>query len=232
MLKALLWKDVRVSRLPLLAGFVLLVGPYFLAAATAAGSPPSASTASSTATVWSGALVLGSLYSVGFSQLTLAILAANAIAVERVDRSANFLAYLPASRSQILLSKSLVLLGAAVVILATNCGAWLLGMSLLTEPAPGTEPMSIGHLFKTSLVGLGSAGVGWAVSARAETTGPPLVLAISTPIVIYGLFFGTYLLCDWPISGLSGNVVLATCGVVGVVFYVIGCLYFLRRIEP
>lgn len=230
MLRALLWKDLRVSRLPLLAGVVLLIAPYFLAGVTAMGAPVGPS--GGDGVMWSGVVVLGSMYSMAFSQLTLAILAGNLIAGERVDRSAEFLGYLPPSRSRILLSKSLVLLGASVIIIGTNVVGWLTGMSMLPIPASGTETMTLGGLLKIAFIGLGAAGVGWAASAKMEATGPPVLLAISTPMVVYGAFFGTYMAFDWSIAELSGDAVLLTCGIVGAVFFVLGWIYFVRRVEP
>ncbi len=78
MLRALFWKDVRINRLPLIAAVVLLIAPYFLAFGIGAFNPPVGLPGASAK--WGSILYLGSMYSLGFSQLTLAVLAGNVIA--------------------------------------------------------------------------------------------------------------------------------------------------------
>ncbi|MDA1233128.1 MAG: hypothetical protein O2856_20380, partial [Planctomycetota bacterium] len=118
MLRALFWKDVRVNRLPLFVGVILLIAPYFLAVGAFAFNPPAGSAVPTA--MWGGLFAIGSIYSLAFSQLTIAILAGNIIAVERVDRSAEFLGYLPPSGTQILLSKSALLIGTGFIATAVN----------------------------------------------------------------------------------------------------------------
>ncbi len=227
MLKALFWKDVRINRLPLLTGVVLLIVPYFLAIGTFSLNPPSGGTSA----MWGSILVLGSMYSLGLSQFTLAVLAGNVIAVERVDRSAEFLGYLPPSKAQILLSKSALLIGTGIVVTAVNLATMMVANSLvgsLNASAPG---MSILDFSQISLVGVGAAGVGWAASAKFETTGVPVLIAIATPMMVPGAFYLTYFAFGWPLEELSGTTILLTCGLVGAVFFVVGWIYYLRRVE-
>jgi hypothetical protein len=229
MLRALFWKDVRVNRLPLLVGVVLLVGPYLLAVGFGMLNPPLGSPGAPA--TWGNILALGSIYSLACSQLTLALLAGNVIAVERVDRSAEFLAYLPPSKAQILFSKSALLIGVGLIITAVNLATALVAHLLIGR----TDGVSLGKplvdLLQISLVGVGAAGVGWAASAKLETTGAPVLFAIVTPIVIPGAFYLTWFALGWSILELSGTTILLTCGVVGAVFFVVGWIYYLRRVE-
>jgi hypothetical protein len=226
MLRALFWKDVRVNRLPLLTGVVLLVGPFFLAVAAGSFNQPA-----STAATWGGILALGSIYSLACSQLTLAVLAGNLIAVERADRSAEFLGYLPPSKVQILLSKSALLIGTGVVITAVNLVTALVAHSLIGSATRASLGTSLLDFSQISLVGVGAAGVGWAASAKLETTGAPVLFAIATPIIVPGAFYLAYFAFDWPIHELSATTILLTCGLVGAVFFVVGWVYYLRRVE-
>lgn len=227
MLRALFWKDVRVNRLPLIFGLVLLIGPYFYAAGVFALTPSQDSVEALAA--WGGILFLGSMFSLGCSQLTLAVLAGHVIAVERVDRSAEFLAYLPPSKAQILFSKSTLLIGTGVIITSVNLIAAMVANSLVNSQDPSAP--GIRDLSQVSLVGVAAAGVGWAASAKLETTGAPVLLAIATPVVVLGAIYLTYFAFDWPVEQLSGTTVLLTFGLVGAVFFVFGWIYFLRRVE-
>lgn len=229
MLRALFWKDVRVNRLPLLVGVALLLGPYFLAAGVGTFSPPVGSAGASAA--WGGILALGSIYSLGCSQLTLAVLAGNVIAVERADRSAEFLGYLPPSKAQILLSKSALLIGTGIVITAVNLTTALVAHSLIGNATGASLGTSFLELSQISLVGIGAAGVGWAASAKLETTGAPVLFAIATPVIVPGAFYLAYFAFGWPIYELSGTTILLTCGLVGAVFFVVGWVYFLCRVD-
>ena len=114
---ALLWKDYRLNRGVLLLGIALLLGPYAAVSAIALhGHWPSLPPAGE----WSALLLMASFLSLGLSQLTLVMLAGNSIASERADRSAEFLAYLPPSRTQILASKLLLAMLAAGVTWTVN----------------------------------------------------------------------------------------------------------------
>ncbi|MFN0052342.1 MAG: ABC transporter permease [Planctomycetales bacterium] len=226
MLRALFWKDVRINRLPLLVGVILLIGPYLLAVGVGTFNSPAGTSA-----MWGGILALGSIYGLACSQLTLAVLAGNVIAVERADRSAEFLGYLPASKAQILLSKSALLIGAGLIVTAVNLAALMIANSMIGSATGGSAGMSLLDLSQISLVGVGAAGVGWAASAKLETTGAPVLFAIATPIMVPGAFYLTYFALGWPLEELSGTTILLTCGLVGAVFFVIGWVYYLRRVE-
>jgi hypothetical protein len=91
--------------------------------------------------------------------------------------------------------------------------------------------MSLLDLSQISLVGVGAAGVGWAASAKLETTGAPVFFAIATPMMVAGAFYLAYFTFGWPLEELSGTTILLTCGAVGVVFFAVGWVYYLRRVE-
>jgi len=69
---------------------------------------------------WRQILVFASLYSLGISQVALALIGGNAIAGERADRSAEFQVYLPLTRKKILAAKLLLVLAIAAVIWLIN----------------------------------------------------------------------------------------------------------------
>src|SRR3954451_22247010 len=164
-MRALLWKDYRLNRGVLVLGIALLLGPYAAVFAIALYThwpalPPAAecSTLLGTASVTS--LVL--------SELTLVTLAGNSIASERADRSAEFLAYLPPSRLQILASKFLLALLAAAVIWAVN-----LFVGEMIVPALGTPRANPADQFAPRPMLAASAvmlfGAGWLGSALLDS---------------------------------------------------------------
>ena len=84
MLKALIWKDVRINRLPLLIAVFLLVLPYGVVASAVMQMPLWQE--STNASAWAVLLATGCYFSVMCSQASLAMLSGHVIAVERADR--------------------------------------------------------------------------------------------------------------------------------------------------
>ena len=95
----LLWREYRLNRPILIVGAFLLLLPHVIVAIL----------------LWRGVQIPAenqphpfcgtAFYSIAISQLTVLILGANAIAGERADRSAEYMVYLPVSRSRRLLAK-------------------------------------------------------------------------------------------------------------------------------
>ena len=91
---ALLWKDYRLNRLVLFIGVLLLVGPILIAV----GSNYYSRWRTGSICAWPDLLVHTEITSLAFSLLTIGLLGGNAVAGERMDRSTEFLAYLPPTR--------------------------------------------------------------------------------------------------------------------------------------
>ena len=69
---------------------------------------------------WKVCLGFASVYSIGIAQLAVALIGGNAIAGERVDRSAEFQAYMPIPRRKILSAKLLLAMAMVAVIWLPN----------------------------------------------------------------------------------------------------------------
>ena len=108
-MKALLWKDYRLNRGVLLLGVVGMAGVYVVGLVVEVGYTWPALPAAET---WAGAICSYGHLALGGVSYVAAMLGGNAIACERSDRSAHFLAYLPPTKAQILASKFLVAAGA------------------------------------------------------------------------------------------------------------------------
>ena len=87
-MKMLLWKDYRLNRILLIAGVLLLLGPYLICVLWAGTSHEVPAGAFRDPGFWAGFLLMCCIPSLLGSQLTVALLAANAVACERADRSA------------------------------------------------------------------------------------------------------------------------------------------------
>jgi len=229
-MKSLLWKDYRINRLLLIFGFVVCVGPWVIAIARHIqlnmrgegvwwGPEPWVTTAS---------------ISLGLSLFTLAMLGGNAIAAERADRAAEFLAYLPVSRWSILAGKSLIALAPAAAI-------WMLNLAFLFWVAPRlAEGVSAADMilrpevretfdvFGVTSVLLFGAGWFWSavLTSHGLATGMSFVTLATVATGFMGLEFGLGL------ENITQEWFVSVCTAVGISGYVVGCAYYLWRMEP
>ncbi len=230
-MKSLLWKDYRINRLLLIFGSVVCVGPWVIAIAryfqlSIRGEG-----------VWWGPepWVSTSATSLGLSLFTFAMLGGNAIAVERADRSAEFLAYLPVSRWSILAGKSLITVTPAAAI-------WIVNLAFLFWVAPRlAEGVSVAEIIQRAEVheffevfGPVSVllfGAGWFWSAVLNSHGLATGMSFFTlAVVVLGMIGIEYGL---GLNGFLTNQSLAIVFLfVGIGGYIVGCAYYLRRLEP
>jgi ABC-type Na+ efflux pump permease subunit len=230
-MKSLLWKDYRINRLLLIFGFVVCVGPWVITIArhmqlNIRGEG-----------VWWGPepWVSTSSISLVLSLFTLAMLGGNAIAAERADRSAEFLAYMPVSRWTILAGKSLIALTPAVAI-------WMVNLAFLFWVAPRlAEGVSAAEMVRRpevheffdvfGPVSVLLFGAGWFWSAVLHSHGLATGMSFFTlAVVVFGMIGIEYGL---DVEGFFTNESVATVFlIVGIGGYIAGCAYYLRRLEP
>jgi len=225
-MKGLIWKDFRLNR-PLLAiGAVLLIGLYGIGIVMEFHStwpklPPSKA--------WAEMLVSYSTISLYLSFIMTGLLGGYAIACERADRTAHFLAFLPPNKAQILASKLVVVATATAI-----WWSWILFTVFVLAPHLGGESSD----FTGTYSGRGFAamcvltfGVGWLASANLETTIVPIILANGAPVILGLLmvFAGDLLAVPrFEMAKWSTPVGLT----VGIVAFLVGTFHYLRRLEP
>jgi ABC-2 family transporter protein len=226
-MRALLWKDYRVNRGVLLLGITLLLGPYAAVSGAALHAhwpswPPAAE--------WSALLLTASLFSLGLSELTLVTLAGNAIASERADRSAEFLAYLPPSRLQILASKFLLALLTVAVIWGVNLFVGEVIVPVLGTPSANpADQLAPRPMLAASAVML--FGAGWLGSALLDSPATATSIGIGATLgVPFLLMTASGLLAVPPDDLKSWSI--NTCLTLGTVCFLAGSVYYLRRVEP
>ena len=225
-MKWLVWKDYRLNRLIVIVGLVLLLMPHALGLFVAWRLYVAQGVSRFSAT-----LLGSSVFSVVLSQLTLALLGGHAIACERVDRSAEFLGYLPVSRARILASKLLFALPVAAVVWVPNLLVFEL-CAATPSTWRGAEAMwsTMGY---AAITGMVFFCVGWLLSSMLESPtfsvcgGLATPLALAAGLQLYGNVFGIRPLDDFAVFWY-----VRVCLVLGPVCFVAGTWYYLRRVEP
>jgi ABC-type transport system involved in multi-copper enzyme maturation permease subunit len=208
----LLWREYRRNRWILAGGAVVLLLPFL----NALGADESEERL---------ALFVG--YSI-FCSLTVAMLAGNAIAAERADRSAEFLDCLLLGRWRLLASKLFLSLIAITVI-------W--GVYLLSLIAGMARFVDLGSFGITLLV---TFAVSWLVSSLQSSAAFAVASGFAAPMLIFicmlvSKFHGIpqpfHAATSDDIAGLAVWYAMI-CLPVAVVCFSVGTLRFLRRGEP
>jgi len=224
---ALLWKDYRLNRLVLFIGVLLLVAPFALAV----GSNCYSWWRHGAFGAWPDVLVHSGIMSLAFSLLTTGLLGGNAVAGERMDRSTEFLAYLPPTRRALVTSKALLALSALLVI-------WLLNLLVIYWVAPLTGEL-LPHVLQSraeSVVTLLCLGVflfggSWLASCLLRSC------AIATGVGVVGpVALGITLVVLREVVGYAdldvGRWYCTLNLILGSACFVAGVGYYLRRLEP
>lgn len=226
-MRGLLWKDYRLNRGLLLLGVFGLAGVYLVGLVVEVSSTWPALPASQ---VWADALCsYGHMALSGMSFLA-ALLGGNAIACERSDRSAHFLAYLPPTKMQVLASKFLVAACALAVFWGANCLA-IYALAPLLSPQPTNFLYMLGTPAGALAGCVLTFGIGWLGSACLEKPTVPVLVALAFPFVLgYGLFAFA------AVSGISRFEIYEWAGTVGVLIgvaaFAVGTRYYFLRVEP
>jgi ABC-type transport system involved in multi-copper enzyme maturation permease subunit len=227
-MKWLVWKEYRVQRLVLIVGAVLVLAPYFVVFGLFRFTPAGGSMAA-----WCLGLLIAAAYSAAISQLTMALLGGNAIACERADRSAEFLAYLPVSRARILAGKLAVVLLAGASIWGPNLlVVWLTsaGLGDLVEKSYFIR-LVWSVAAGTAATGLVFFCVGWFLSSMLESPTFAVCGGLLTPVLILTVIQLVRWVLETP-EEVAKPWYLGTCLVLAPVCFVAGTWYYLRRVEP
>ena len=227
-MKTLLWKDWRINQFVLAFGAAMLAGPFLvgvtmnLYAQWRYGMP---------SRPWPDLLALLSALSLSLSLLTLAMLGGNAIACERADRSAEFLAYLPPTRRGIVGSKATLAISAGLII-------WLVNLVAMYGIVPLTGELSTSgaQFFKDGLPNIAATGVlafgaAWLGSSFLASPAIATGLGIFAPVTVVCVLGTVHYFLNPPGFDMARwyNIV---CVPLGVGCFVAGTAYYLRRLEP
>jgi ABC-type transport system involved in multi-copper enzyme maturation permease subunit len=225
---ALLKKDWRVFRTPVIGGLVALVTPYVVGIISAIMDEHDRRPIQPDNFL--NTIAAACFVSLWLSGVMAAVFGGAAFAQERRDRSADFLAMLPASRTRIVASKLLVAFGCVL-------GMWLLNIAVLAvlvrlsprNPWPPPENFLI--VASTTLMFF---GIAWTCSALLSS--PAIAASISIAITVASMVLLTMQMQSETYSQARAAhwqfimELWTLCA--GVASLIAGTLYYLRRVEP
>jgi ABC-type transport system involved in multi-copper enzyme maturation permease subunit len=227
-MKSLLWKDCRLNALVLAFGVATWLGPYLVGALRIllGGGPRVA-----IGLRWAFMLEPASVISLEASLIPLLLLGANAIARERSDRSAEFLAYLPSTRARILASKAAVPLAFASLVWATGLLAIFVLMPALGGEKVGLPPGLAGAVATASTVLFGTV---WLGSSFADTPLTAVGFSMGLSLLLGLAMQASNYLLGWtgPGNAIGPYWSAGSAVIVGISCFVAGSWLYLRRIEP
>jgi ABC-type transport system involved in multi-copper enzyme maturation permease subunit len=213
-----LWKEWRLQRLVLVTGLCLFLLPYTFPLVWILRDPT---------TTYMTALAVQS--SIILSILTLALLGGNAIASERADRSAEFMAYQPVSRGTIILGKLAWPAIAATVLWGAN----LLVFVTRNDPYPLERTESLRWMLMFVAMGCCAFSVAWLVSAWQASPTFAAGAGMAAPLALLLLLALIYWAAGGLLAGIAfDGVWLCLNLLAAIVCAVAGTLYYLRRVEP
>ena len=222
---ALIWKDFRLNKpLLLVCGSIVVLIYVIGVVAEVASSWPTLPSAES----WAGMLVSYGTVLLYLSFCITGLLGGYAIAVERSERSAHFLAALPPTKMQILGSKLFIAACATGVI-----WAWILFTLEVLAPRLNSQPMNLAGatISGAAAVCLLTFGVGWFASACMERPTVPIILALCSPVAVSIALTLAAAVLGVPKVQISkwSNVVCVTTGIVTIIA---GSWSYGRRVKP
>lgn len=189
-MNALLWKDLRLNRSILLLSGVLFLLPH-LGGGLWLAFESSQRGAGWWAWQWSyDAMVRMGFLSLILSLVGLTVLAGNSLACEREDGSDEFLRVLPPTPRAVVGSKSLVLVGAVVLLWGLNVIA-ILGVAPRMPGAPvvlveGVDDNPGLELLFTAATALLMFGTAWWIGSFSKKASTAWALAFLVPIAVAG----------------------------------------------
>jgi len=223
-MKWLLWKDICLNRALFILAAVGWFVPYVLAWLVSPGS-------------WfvkpipAGNLVVAAIWSLVLVQLPMAFVGGNAVAGERIDRSAEFLNSLPVSRRRIVSSKLLVMLGATAMV-------WIPNLVVLASATPFLTPANtiveqfLPWVRTTLSVGLAMMSVAWLASTLMRSPVFATCMGFLAPAIAFqGGFLLLWLMGYNPVM-LSYAWYRGLCLVVALASLLVGARCYLQRVEP
>jgi hypothetical protein len=224
-MRTLIWKECRLNAWVLILGAALGLGPYVVGGLWALfeGGPRSM-----TVLRLRSVLEPACAISLEASLLTLLLLGANAIARERVDRSAEFLAYLPVSRARILVSKAAVPLAMASGVWAAALAAHVLAYAIDGGTIGSVIPPGLG--WAVLAISILLFGAVWLGSSIVDTPLTAVGFCLGICMLLWAAFVASNHFLGWPAD--RSECYTAGMGLVGISCFIAGSWLYLRRVEP
>jgi ABC-type transport system involved in multi-copper enzyme maturation permease subunit len=234
-MKWLLWREYRLNRLILVTEVVLLLLPYlFVLVALPWANVP----ANQAAGYIAAAFGVAAVYSLTIAQLTVALLGGNAIAGERADRSAEFIAYLPLPRTRRLICKLVLAFCATVLIWGLNLPVLLILWSLFPDEL-ALRIDNAGYIVAyIAITGLTFYGVSWLISSFQSSPTFAVCGGLIVPLLVVSGLSAVTAIASLFIEnpGYADRFIaigyLIICAAFAIACFATGTWYYLKRIEP
>ncbi len=235
-MRSLLWKDYRQNLTLFVALGVFLLVPYVIVTVVgvAAGlyerGNPDVSDES-----WVYLFAVAGLWSIILVVPGCAFAAANAVAGERADRSAEFAGYLPIPRRAAIASKAIVAIGACVFFVLVDLAVAYVANSLRPDVSAAYRDLlnAIVILMFAGATAILIFGVAWLLSTLFSSPSIAGALGLLSMIVVVGA-----LACIDMIAGQGGSepeitrrFYVTTCLVLGIGCFVAGVVHYVRGVE-
>jgi ABC-type transport system involved in multi-copper enzyme maturation permease subunit len=225
----LIWKDYRLNRLVFILAVLLLIAPHVMA--TVLTLRGMGNDMGQDWPVWVHNFMMASLVSLAFVQLAVAFVGGNAIACERQDRSAEFLATLPVSRGRKLASKLLVTLALLALVWLPNL--MILGLAIGKHPLPEMTGLVMRCLGTVAVIGFTFFCVAWCFSSLLDSPTFSVCAGLMVPMVVGIGIAASAGLFEVQLSGdVFRGWFCGLCLAISAATFPAGTLYYLRRVEP
>src|SRR3972149_2123381 len=209
-MKMLLWKDYRLSRLILVAGVMLIVGPYLMLMFFPR--------------YWEWHYNAAWAFTTFISQFTMAFLAGNIIVSERTDRSAEFLAFQGASRKMCIASKLIICFLVFALICCINI---ILSFWFTASRFERSEEV----LIISIPTGVCFFGCCWLLSALLSSPVYAIVFGTIMPfLIIFALALSAYFF-NWSEMEYLWIWYITICSGLGILSLLAGTWHFIRSKE-
>lgn len=222
-MRALMWKDFRQQRPLLVASGIFLLVPYVIAALIAIVNQLGPFAVEE----WTRFFIGAALADIPIAGLLIGFFAGNAFAGERADQSAEFLAYLPIPRNEAVASKAVLTIG-IVAVMMTACMGIFLAMTTSGFTGPRSTDVPWGILTGTCVLIL---GVAWLGSSLASSGTYAAAAGIAIPLCC-GAILRTMNELNVIATWNWGTIYAVSSIVLGLLAFVAGVVYYLRRFEP
>jgi hypothetical protein len=235
LIRALIRKDARLLRFYLRSAFVATVACYLIMAILAVIYYQDEAIPARAFRIFSR----GSNCGFAATAVFAALLAASVFTLERGDRSAEFLACLPPTRMQNLISKLIVVWGATAMMVAVHLlFLWAAHLllpfvrdqgGLLTD---GGLPSVLSALTSVAVI-VSMVGGALAVSAWMKSNGVSILCGLLTPVFVVSFVSLIGRVLDIPSEGNAFAIRYATSAfLLGATFAYMGCHWYVTRREP
>lgn len=237
MIGALLKKDLQLLRVYWQAASVFTLAPYLISGAIVYEISQYPKWLLSPATRALVILNYGSNLGLAITAFVAALIAGSAIPLERIDRSAEFLACLPPTRKQILISKLTIIFGITISMVTVHTVAVAIGHQLLPyarhDQSVDLVLPSLGKLALFLAATVSVTGGSFAASAWCNSNGIPTLCGLLTPAVAASLvsLIGYWLDVSSEGESFQARYLMASLAL-GCTFLILGSYWYLTRSEP